>query len=77
MWVSSGPQVDAGLQSQDKGWAGEAAALDTVVSCEVGGTTGRLGGGDLCWKGEFWGRQVVSIVLGVEIWGGGMLRVLI
>lgn len=43
------------LQGRDKGWAGGVTALGTVVLCGVGGTTRRLGGGGLCWVGEFRG----------------------
>lgn len=52
MWVSSGPQVDAGLQSQDKGWAGEAAALDTVVYPQ-----GDWGEGICVGRGNFGGGR--------------------
>lgn len=41
-----------------------------MVACEVGGCHKEIGGsGDLCWEGEFGGKQEMRIVLGGEIWG--------
>lgn len=57
------------IQGQDKGWAEGVAALDTVVSCMVGGHHKTIGGERICVE-----RWTMGGCMGVNIVLGGKIR---